>query len=75
MRLLIYGLNFAPEPTGAGKFTGEMANVGAGSIDWKPLFAAAQTSGVKHFIVEHDAPKSPLEDMAASFNYVRDLRF
>jgi putative colanic acid biosynthesis glycosyltransferase WcaI len=25
MRLLIYGLNFAPEPTGAGKFTGEMA--------------------------------------------------
>ena len=25
MRLLIYGLNFAPEPTGTGKFTGEMA--------------------------------------------------
>jgi colanic acid biosynthesis glycosyl transferase WcaI len=25
MRLLIYGLNFAPEPTGVGKFTGEMA--------------------------------------------------
>ena len=25
MRLLIYGLNYAPEPTGIGKFTGEMA--------------------------------------------------
>lgn len=25
MRLLLYGLNFAPEPTGVGKFTGEMA--------------------------------------------------
>lgn len=25
MRLLIYGINFAPEPTGVGKFTGEMA--------------------------------------------------
>jgi colanic acid biosynthesis glycosyl transferase WcaI len=25
MRLLIYGLNFAPEPTGVGKFSGEMA--------------------------------------------------
>ena len=25
MRLLIYGLNHAPEPTGIGKFTGEMA--------------------------------------------------
>src|SRR5262249_53881870 len=25
LRLLLYGLNFAPEPTGVGKFTGEMA--------------------------------------------------
>ena len=25
LRLLIYGLNHAPEPTGIGKFTGEMA--------------------------------------------------
>ncbi|HVG80694.1 MAG TPA: WcaI family glycosyltransferase [Methylomirabilota bacterium] len=25
MRLLLYGLNFAPEPTGVGKFSGEMA--------------------------------------------------
>ena len=25
MRLLIYGLNYAPEPTGVGKYTGEMA--------------------------------------------------
>ncbi len=25
MRILIYGLNFTPEPTGIGKFTGEMA--------------------------------------------------
>ena len=25
MRILIYGINFAPEPTGIGKFTGEMA--------------------------------------------------
>jgi sugar phosphate isomerase/epimerase len=57
------------------KFTGQMANVGAGSIDWKRVFAAAEKGGVKHFIVEHDAPKAPLDDMAASFNYVRDLRY
>ena len=25
MKLLIYGLNYAPEPTGIGKYTGEMA--------------------------------------------------
>ena len=26
MRILIYGINFHPEPTGTGKYTGEMAN-------------------------------------------------
>ena len=30
MRILIYGLNFYPEPTGIGKYTGEMANWLAG---------------------------------------------
>src|SRR6266446_3670753 len=30
MRILIYGLNFYPEPTGIGKYTGEMAHWLAG---------------------------------------------
>src|SRR6266481_3851668 len=30
MRILIYGLNFHPEPTGIGKYTGEMADWLAG---------------------------------------------
>jgi sugar phosphate isomerase/epimerase len=57
------------------KFTGQIANVGSGSIDWKRVFAASEKGGVKHFIVEHDAPKSPLDDLRTSFNYVRDLRY
>jgi sugar phosphate isomerase/epimerase len=57
------------------KFTGNMANVGQGSIDWKAIFAQAGRGGVKHFIVEHDNPKDPLVDLAASFKYVQSLRF
>ena len=57
------------------KFTGQMANVGAGSIDWKRIFAQAEKAGVKHFIVEHDNPKSPIDDLGASYTYLRNLTF
>jgi sugar phosphate isomerase/epimerase len=57
------------------KFTGEMANVGQGSIDWKRIFAQADKGGVKHFIVEHDNPKMPLDDLRGSYTYLRGLRF
>jgi sugar phosphate isomerase/epimerase len=69
----------SPEYAGAlgpgAKFTGRMANVGAGSIDWKRIFAQAGKAGIKHYIVEHDNPKMPLDDLGASFKYLRDLRF
>jgi sugar phosphate isomerase/epimerase len=57
------------------KFTGQMANVGSGSIDWKRTFSAAETGGVKHYIVEHDNPKSPLDDLRASYLYLRNLSY
>ena len=57
------------------KFTGQMANVGSGSIDWKRIFAEADKGGLKHFIVEHDNPKSPLDDLGASYAYLRKLTF
>lgn len=57
------------------KFTGEMTNVGQGSIDWKRIFANADKGGVTHYIVEHDNPKAPLDDLGSSYAYVRDLRF
>ena len=61
---------------GAGtKFTGQMANVGSDSIDWKRIFAQADKGGVKHLIVEHDNPKSPLDDLGASYAYLRNLTF
>ena len=57
------------------KFTGQMANVGSGSIDWKRIFSQADKGGVKHFIVEHDNPKSPFDDLGASYAYLRNVTF
>jgi sugar phosphate isomerase/epimerase len=57
------------------KFTGQMTNVGAGSIDWKRIFGQADKAGIKHYIVEYDNPKSPLDDLRASYTYLRNLSF
>jgi sugar phosphate isomerase/epimerase len=57
------------------KFTGQMTNVGAGSIDWKRIFGQADKAGIKHYIVEYDNPKSPLDDLGASYTYLRNLSF
>ena len=57
------------------KFTGNMANVGQGSIDWKRIFAQSEKAGIRHYIIEHDNPKDPLVDLGGSFKYVQGLRF
>ena len=54
------------------KFTGNMANVGQGSIDWKAIFAQADKAGIKHYIIEHDNPKDPLVDLGGSFKYLQE---
>ena len=50
-----------------------MANVGAGSIDFKTIFARAK--GVEHYFVEHDQPADPFASAAASFGYLSQLEF
>ncbi|RZK63330.1 MAG: sugar phosphate isomerase/epimerase, partial [Pedobacter sp.] len=42
--------------------------VGSGSINWKPIFADAKLSGMKHFFVEHETnyKPNPMESVAAS---------
>jgi len=42
--------------------------VGSGVVDWKKLFAAAKTSGVKNYFVEMD-----LREMKASYSYLHKL--
>ena len=49
--------------------------VGGGIIDWKHIFAQAKKAGIKHYFVEHDRPKQPIESITASYQYLERLRF
>ena len=44
--------------------------VGEGTIDFKRIFDASVTAGLKHFFVEHDMPKDPLASITSSYNYL-----
>ena len=69
----------SPEYAGAfgdaSKYSGHMADVGQGSIDWKRIFAQSDKAGIEHYFVENDEPKSPIDDIRVSYTYLRDLRF
>lgn len=57
------------------KKDGEMTEVGSGAIDFKRIFAKSDRAGIQHYFVEHDEPKSPLDSIRTSFEYLRRLRF
>jgi hypothetical protein len=48
--------------------------VGEGTIDFKRIFDAAATAGMKHFFVEHDMPKDPLASITSSYNYLSRMQ-
>jgi sugar phosphate isomerase/epimerase len=47
--------------------------VGEGTIDFRRIFDAASTAGMKHFFVEHDMPKDPLASILSSYNYLSKM--
>jgi len=53
---------------------GDMADVGAGVIDWVELFQHIGHAGMKHFLVEHDRPDGPFRSIEASYRYLSELR-
>src|SRR5947199_6684968 len=55
--------------------TVDLTEVGSGIIDWKRIFAHAQQAGIKHYIVEHDHPKQPIESITKSYQYLSNLRW
>jgi len=55
--------------------TVDLTEVGSGLIDWKRIFARSDEAGIKHYIVEHDHPKQPLESIAKSYEYLNTLRW
>src|SRR6266545_3795178 len=42
-------------------------------IDWRRIFAQSRTAGIEHYFVEHDVPKSPLDSLKASYDYLSHL--
>ncbi len=52
---------------------GDMADVGAGRLDFHTLLGRRQQAGLRHFYVEHDHPGDPLASIAASHRYLRRL--
>lgn len=48
------------------------ADIGSGSIDYKPIFAQAKRSGMKHWYVEQESyPGEPIESVGASANFIK----
>jgi len=52
---------------------GRMADVGAGAIDWRAIFARREQAGIRHFFVEHDEPADPVASITASYRYLSRL--
>jgi sugar phosphate isomerase/epimerase len=52
-----------------------MADVGAGTIDWKRIFARREQAGIRHYFVEHDQPADPFASVRASYGYLKRLEF
>jgi sugar phosphate isomerase/epimerase len=50
--------------------TGEMADVGAGTIDWPTVLREAERAGVRYPFVEHDHPDGPYRSIEASYRYL-----
>lgn len=75
-------LKRVPDPVlvHSGKFDGEsviplMTEAGSGVIDWKRIFADSEQAGIRHYFVEHDQPKNPMESARISYEYLSRVRF
>lgn len=55
--------------------TVDLTEVGSGLIDWKRIFSHSEQAGIKHYIVEHDHPKQPIESITGSYQYLSTLRW
>lgn len=53
----------------------EMRDVGAGTVDWKRIFAQHARAGIEHYFVEHDDPPDPIASITASARYLAALSY
>jgi sugar phosphate isomerase/epimerase len=50
-----------------------IAEVGAGEIDFAAIFARGDEAGLRYYVVEHDAPATPVASVRASYGALRRL--
>lgn len=55
------------------KTTGRPTEVGKGIVDFKRAFANAGQSGMKYFFVEQDQAPQPLQNVANSYHYLKQM--
>jgi sugar phosphate isomerase/epimerase len=48
--------------------------VGTGIVDFKRIFANAQSSGMQHFFVEHDMPADPYASITTSYKNLQQMK-
>jgi len=53
----------------------KMADVGAGTIDFKAILTRAKAAGIENYFVERDDPSDPMGSAATSFSYLSHLEF
>ena len=71
---LIHVKDFLPAQKGATDMKG--AELGHGTVDYKPIFAAAEKAGLQHYFVEQEGPfarMSTVEAARVDFEYLRSI--
>jgi sugar phosphate isomerase/epimerase len=71
---MIHVKDFLPQEKGATDMQG--AELGHGSVDYKPIFAAAVKAGLQHYFVEQEGPfarMGTLEAARVDFEYLRSI--
>jgi sugar phosphate isomerase/epimerase len=66
---MIHVKDFLPAQAGAnagGAASMQGAELGRGVVDYKPIFAAAQKAGLKHYFVEQEGPFSRMNQLQAA---------
>lgn len=71
---MIHVKDFLSAPKGATDMQG--AELGHGTVDYKPVFAAAEKAGLQHYFVEQEGPFSRMSTVEAAkvdFDYLRSI--
>ena len=71
---MIHVKDFLPRDKGAADMQG--AELGSGTVDYKPIFAAAVKAGLQHYFVEQEGPfarMSSVEAAKVDFEYLRSI--